>query len=61
MNIIIERTDNPKKDCKDANVLLQECLYLLNKVPNRKYRPKSFKESYDLCSAIEKHLKTQEL
>ena len=61
MNIIIEKTEDVKKDCKEANLLLQECLYLLNKVPNRKYRPKSFKDSYAICSAIEKHLKTQEL
>ena len=61
MNIIIEKKEDPKKDCKEANILLQECLWLLNKIPNRKYRPKGYKTSYDVCSAIEKHLKTQEL
>lgn len=40
--------------------LLEECLYLLNEIPNRKYKPKGFTDSYELASEINKFLKSVE-
>lgn len=38
--------------------LLEECAYLFCKIPNKKYKPKKFKDTYELVSAIEKYLKS---
>jgi hypothetical protein len=44
-------------DNEEAKNLLEECLYLLNEIPNKKYKPKSYKDSYELASVISKYLK----
>lgn len=41
----------------ETKKLLEECLYLLNEIPNKKYKPKTFKDSYELASEINKLLK----
>lgn len=59
---------NPKDEVKEKSNfdenngldLLRECLYLLNEIPNKKYKPKSYKDSYELASVIEKYIKRYE-
>lgn len=58
MKVIIETRVLPCEEAKKkADILLEECLYLLNKIPNRKYRPKSFSNTYELASKISEYLK----
>jgi len=65
----VELYNNYKPDMKEKKLifdenngldLLEECLYLLNEIPNKKYKPKSFKDNYELASAIGKYLKIYE-
>ena len=57
MKIVIEKKENYKEQCKEASILLDECLHLLNQIPNRRYRPKSSKNTYELASKIQNYLK----
>jgi hypothetical protein len=55
-------TEQFKPDIEEINrkmstFLLKEALYFINAVPNRKYGVRSFKDSYELVSEIEEHLK----
>lgn len=44
----------------DSNTLLKAILYGLNQVPNKKGLTGAFKTTYEMCSAIEKHLREAE-
>ncbi len=48
-----------KLDFDENNIidLLNEALYFINGVPNKKYKVKNLKNSYELASKIEKYLK----
>lgn len=43
-----------KFDTKDG--LLEEILYCLNQVPNTKVKSNWFKNTYEICSEIQKHI-----
>lgn len=55
--ITVEYNPDYQKESKEARILLDECLNLLNKIPNRKYRPKISKNTYEMASKIQQHLK----
>lgn len=46
-----------KEDEIEAIQLLEECLYFINQVPNKKYSTKTGETSYELASKISKYLK----
>jgi len=46
-----------KLDLEKAIILLEESLYFINNVPNKKYKVKSFNNSFELASELGKFLK----
>lgn len=53
---LLENIQNLEKDNLEAKKLLQEAVYFINQVPNKKYKTSTGESSYQLASKIDKYL-----
>ncbi len=52
----VDRYNTYKQDLIKAKKLLEEAVYFINQVPNKKYKTSTGETSYELASKIDKYL-----